>query len=280
MEIRPLSDSLGYEVLGVDLTQPLDTEARDSLLDAFLAHHLLCFRTRPLQPTEFAQLARAFGEPQPQLVRHKRDPAAPAVSILESTYKSESDKPTDLRLMRLSGWHTDDSYFERPAKATMLQALEIPSVGGETRFCNTRRVYEDLTDDLKLQLDGLAAVHGYDTHRTPATAEALTSAESTETRDVVHPLVRTHEDTGIKAIYFNANRTDRVVGMQRAESDELLDTLLKRIMTSKHQYQHQWRVGDLLLWDNRCLVHSVNMDFPVGERRRHQRLLLKGTRPA
>ncbi|MCY4502357.1 MAG: TauD/TfdA family dioxygenase, partial [Alphaproteobacteria bacterium] len=97
--------------------------------------------------------------------------------------------------------------------------------------------------------------------------------------DVLHPLARTHEDTGRKAIYFNPNRTDRVVGLERAESDALLDGLYAHMTADRFRYDHSWRLGDILLWDNRCLLHSVNTDFPVGEERRHQRVLLKGTKP-
>lgn len=279
MQIRPLSDALGAEILGLDLTQPIDEAATKALRQAFLSHHLLCIRSQALQPPDLARAARIFGEPQLQLIRKKRAADAPEVSILDSTYHTAGQKPDDLRLMRLSGWHTDDSYFECPAKATVLQALEIPETGGETRFCNTHRAYEELPENVKSRLDGLIAVHGYDTVRTPAIAEALSATEATETRDVVHPLVRTHEESGIKALYVNANRTDAVVGMDRAESDRLLDSLLEQITQQKYQYQHQWRVGDILVWDNRCLVHSVNMDFPVGQHRVHQRILLKGPRP-
>jgi taurine dioxygenase len=132
---------------------------------------------------------------------------------------------------------------------------------------------------MKQKLDGLQAVHSYDTIRTPAIAPNRTREEQAETPDVIHPLIRTHDDTGIKAIYFNANRTDRIVGMDRAESDQLLDQLHEHMTQQKYQYWHHWRVGDILLWDNRCLVHAVNMDFPVGERRVHQRILLKGSVP-
>jgi taurine dioxygenase len=201
------------------------------------------------------------------------------VSILNSTYNTPEDKPDDLKMMRLTGWHTDDSYFAVPAKATMYQSLEIPGTGGETGFCNTRKAYQDLPGEMKQKLDGLQAVHSYDTIRTPAIAPNRTREEQAETPDVIHPLIRTHDDTDIKAIYFNANRTDRIVGMDRAESDQLLDQLHEHMTQQKYQYWHHWRVGDILLWDNRCLVHAVNMDFPVGERRVHQRILLKGSVP-
>ena len=280
IEIRPLSEALGAEIVGWDLSQPEDEADLAAIKAAFLQHHLLCIRADPLQPGVFARMARHFGEPQLQLLRDLRDGAVPEVSFLESTYKTLEDKPDDLTRVRLSGWHTDDSYFERPAKATLLQGLAVPKVGGETRFCNTRKAYDDLTDEQKKRLAPLQAVHSYDTVRAPGRAQARSEVEKRETPDVVHPLVRTHEDTGRKAIYFNSNRTDAIVGMQREESDALLDWIHQHISQPQYRYDHSWRIGDILLWDNRCLIHSVNVDFPVGERRLHQRILLKGERPS
>lgn len=280
LRITPLGEALGAEVLGLDTTGGLDRETVAALNAAFLEHHLLCIRAAPLTPQAFADLAACFGTPQLQLLRHRRHGARPEVSLLDSTYRTAEDKPDDLTRVRLSGWHTDDSYFAKPAKATMLQSLEVPSSGGQTKFANTRRAYEELPAETRRRIDGLAAVHSYDTMRAPARAVQLTPEEAAETPDVVHPLVRTHEDTGAKAIYFNPNRTDRIVGMERRESDALLDELYTHVTQPEYQYHHHWRVGDLLLWDNRCLLHAVNTDYPVGETRRHQRILLKGGVPA
>ncbi len=279
LQIAPLSDALGAQVSGIDWTQPVNEDTVSAINAAFLTCHLLCLRTEPLTPQAFAQVAYYFGEPQLQLLRKYRNEEVPEVSILESTYKKPEDKKADLRLDRRSGWHTDDSYFAVPAKATLLQALEIPEYGGETRFCNLRAAYEDLSEEMKVRLDGLRAVHSYDTPRAPARAIKRTKEEKAETPDVIHPLIRTHDDTGKKAIYFNSNRTDRIVDMDRAKSDALLDQLYAHMTHTKYQYQHSWQIGDVLLWDNRSMIHSVNMDFPPGQRRLHQRILLKGTVP-
>ncbi len=279
LEIRPLSDALGAEIIGADLTNPLSDEDAKAVDDAFLKYHLLCFRSQPLEPVDFARVARYFGEPQMQLLRNQRHGEVEEVSILESTYKTPEDKPDDLSRVRLSGWHTDDSYFEVPAKATMLQSIVIPDSGGQTKFCNMQKAYEDLPSVKKAELEGLKAVHGYDTQRAPGRPKVRTQQEIDETPEVVHPLIRTHEDTGKKTFYFNSNRTDRIVGWDREESDKLLDQVFAQITKRKYQYHHEWRVGDLLLWDNRCLVHAVNVDYPVGQKRLHQRILLKGERP-
>ena len=184
-----------------------------------------------------------------------------------------------MQSLRRSGWHTDDSYFAIPAKIILLQGLQIPDHGGETRFCNARAAYEDLSAETKTRVEGLRAVHGYDTPRALARAQERTEAEGNDTPDVEHPLIRIHDETGNKAIYFNSNRTDRIVGMDRSESDALLDEIHAHMTQTRYQYHHPWRVGDILMWDNRSVTHSVNMDFPVGQKRVHQRLLLQGSKP-
>ncbi len=280
VEIKPLSNALGARISNLNLENEIPDSDFIILRDAFLKYHLLCVEGSPLNSSNFSRFARLFGEPQMQLLRNRWDKENPEVSILESTYKNVNDKPKDLTMVRLSGWHTDDSYFPNPAKATVLQSLAIPSSGGQTRFSNTRKAFEEMSESVKSNIEGLVAIHSYDTVRASARAQKLTTDESNETKDVEHPLVRTHEDTHLKSIYFNPNRTDRIVGMARAESDDLLDVIYAWVTREEFQYHHDWRVGDILLWDNRCLLHSVNVDYPVGEKRRHQRILLKGVRPA
>ncbi len=280
LEIRPLSDALGAEVTGLDLTQPLGQDDLAAVKQAYMTHHLLCLRSAPLTPPQFAAFSKQFGEPQLQLVRRRRNEAAPEVAIHETTYEKPEDKPDDMQMIRLSGWHTDDSFMEEPCRYTLLQSVAIPDSGGQTRFCNVARAYAELTDAEKRRLEGLRAVHDYDTRRAPARPTALTQSEKAETREVIHPLVINHKETGTKAIYYNFNRTDRIVDMDRAESDALLDWVNETITRPEYRYEHEWRVGDILFWDNRGVIHSVNMDFPVGQKRIHQRVMLKGDRPA
>ena len=279
VEILALSGALGGEVTGMSLPRSLDTEATEALREAFLRYHLLCVRSEPLSAEDLVAFSRVFGEAKPHVLKRRRREDVPEVATMESTYKAAENKPADLATDRRSAWHTDDSYLEHPAKITILQALEVPDSGGQTRFCNTRQAFEDLSEDEQQRLDGLDAVHGYDTERAPARAATRTQEEIDATPEVVHPLVRTHEDTGSKSFFFNPNRTDRVVGMERGESDQLLDWVYKTVTQDRYRYNHTWRTGDILVWDNRCPLHSVNMDFPVGQTRLHQRILIGGPRP-
>ena len=279
LEIRPLSEALGAEVLGGNFAEPLSAAEVEQLNSAFLAHHLLCLRGTPLSPKAFFRVASYFGTPFTETTRKNRVGGLPEISRLESTYKTQDAKPKNPKLNRRSGWHTDHSFKEVPPKATLLHGHEIPSEAGQTRFCNTKNAYKDLPAPTKQRLEGLMAVHSYDTERAPARAMVRTAEEISETPDVVHPLVRTHDETGEKALYFNSNRTDRVIGLKRVESDQLLDHIHDRMTQPQYRYDHNWCVGDTVVWDNRCLIHSVNVDYPVGEPRIHLRTLIKGNRP-
>jgi len=279
LTISTLSNALGAKVTGIPWAEDVNVDLIRQIREALMHYHLLCLCSTPLSSRDFAKVARYFGDPQLQLLRDARDSDVEEVSVFDSTYKKPENKPADLSLDRRSGWHTDDSYFAQPAKITLLQALEIPSSGGETRFCNACAAYDDLSTDQKTELSDLRAVHSYDTMRAPARAAKRNAAEETDTVDVVHPLIRTHDESAKKAIYFNSNRTDRVINMERAASDAILDRIDAHMTQSKYQYHHRWQLGDILMWDNRCVIHSVNMEFPVGERRIHQRILLRGEVP-
>jgi taurine dioxygenase len=275
--IEPLHERFGATLGGIDWARPLDDATIAAIQAAFREHRLLCLRAKPMSPAAFRALARHFGTPKVQVGDHLED--VPEVTVLDSTYRSAADKPDDMRKVRLTGWHTDDSYLQVPAKATMLQALAIPSSGGQTRFADTRAAWDDLPGADRARFEGLRAVHRYDSSRAAVRATGLTDEEATALGEATHPLVRRHDDTGRLAIYVNSNRTERVEGLDRAASDALLDELNVITTRPDYQYHHPWRLGDILLWDNRCLIHSVNMDFPVGEPRIHRRILLEGTRP-
>ena len=274
--INPLNDTLGAEIIGGDYSKQLNSDEIIILNQAFLKYHLVCLRSNKLTPKEFLKLANYFGKPFTEVTRNHWIKDAPEISKLDSTYKSLDEKPKDPNLNRRSGWHTDHSFKQFPPKATLLHGLKIPSLSGHTRFCNTRKAYEDLSLETKIIYENLMAVHSYETIRAPARPVKRSKDEIKETPDVVHPLVRIHDETGKKSLYFNANRTDHIVGLTREKSDKLLDTVHNHITQDKYRYDHKWVTGDIIIWDNRCLIHSVNVDYPVGEERIHLRTLLRG----
>jgi len=275
--VVPLDAPLGVRIEGLDPAQALTPDAA-AMLDRALADHLLVvIPGSPMTPEQTRDISRAFGEPRPQLLRRKRANDVPEVSLMISTLMT--DGSTDKTVYRAEDWHTDDSFFEVPAKATLLHSIEIPSRGGATWFCNMHSVYEALPENTKRRIDGKRAIHGYDTPRARNRPSPRTPQEIAETPDVEHPLVRTHPVTGRKALYLNPNRLDRIAGLPREESDALLDELAAEARKPCHHHGHVWRKGDVVVWDNRATMHRVVNDYPAGEPRIMHRVLLQGERP-
>jgi taurine dioxygenase len=240
-------------------------------------HLLVVVSGERMTPAEMRDFASAFGKPRAQLLRYKRSGGVPEVSVMTSTLMG--DGTTDKTAIRSEDWHTDDSYMAVPAKATLLHSIEIPSKGGMTWFCNMHSVYQALPEATRRKIDGKRAIHAYDTARARNRPSTRTAQEIAETPDVEHPLVRTHPDTGRKALYLNFNRLDRIVGLERAESDAVLDELAAEARKPQHHFGHQWAVGDCVIWDNRATMHRVDVDYPMGERRIMQRVLIEGDKP-
>ena len=277
LEIVSSKGALGARIEGLDRTNANEPELAATLNRALAEHLLVVVPGDPMTPAQTRDFAAAFGRPQTQLLRYKRSGDVPEVSVMVSTLMT--DGTTDKTALRAEDWHTDDSYFAIPAKATLLHSIEIPSHGGSTWFCNMHSVYEALPEATKKRIDGKRAIHGYDTPRARNRPSPRTPAEIAETPDVEHPLVRTHPETGRKALYLNPNRLDRIVGMERAESDALLDELADEARKPRHHFGHVWERGDIVVWDNRATMHRVMIDYPVGEMRIMQRVLIEGDRP-
>lgn len=267
---------LGARIEGLDRATAGEPAVGRLLNEALAEHLLVIVPSAPMTAVEMRDFASAFGRPRAQLLRYKRS-GVPEVSVMVSTLMA--DGSTDKTALRSEDWHTDDSYMGTPAKATLLHSLEIPSRGGTTWFCNMRAAYAALPGMTKKRIDGMRAIHGYDTARARNRPSARTAQEMTETPDVEHPLVRTHPDNASKALYLNFNRVDRIVGLERAESDTLLDDLAEHCRQLRFHYGHEWSVGDCVIWDNRATMHRVDVDYPMGERRIMQRVLIEGDRP-
>jgi taurine dioxygenase len=276
-EVVPLKAALGAHIEGLKHTNAARPEVA-ALLNKALGEHLLAVVPgERMTPAEMRDFASAFGKPRTQLLRYKRSGEVPEVSVMVSTLMA--DGTTDKTALRSEDWHTDDSYMAVPAKATLLHSIEIPSKGGATWFCNMHSVYEALPEATRRKIDGRRAIHGYDTARARNRPSARTAQEIAETPDIDHPLVRTHPDTGRKALYLNFNRLDHIVGMERAESDALLDELAAEARKPEHHFGHAWKVGDCVIWDNRATMHRVDVDYPMGEKRIMQRVLIEGDKP-
>jgi taurine dioxygenase len=273
-EIRPLSSVLGAEVLGLDLRQPLDAEAREAVFAAFICYHVLCFRDQHLSPDEQIAFTAQFGTLERHMARNKGK-ANPLVHIV--TNLGEDGKPSGK--VASTGWHTDKSFRPEPSLATILHAVTMPPEGGETCFANMIAAYEALPEAVKQELDGARIVHSWALSRSNADRKP-TAEELADAPDMVHPLVRVIPETGRKALFMGEHSSHLAGGSIEAGRARILE-LEAHATQDRFVYLHPWRMGDMLMWDNRCLLHRANPNFDA---RLHPRVLhrtcLRGTAPA
>jgi len=277
ISVQPLSESMGAEVVGLSLNEEQDAGTKEALNRAFAKNIVLCIRGQSFTPKQYAAAARVFGEPEPQLNKRFNFPDLPEVGVLSS--EDRDALGTGQRVIRGTTWHTDHSFKAVPPKATILYALAVPETGGDTSFCNMRAAYDALPEKTKRRIDGLKGVHTYEARRAAAKMVKLDEDEAKATPDVVHPLVRKHLPTGTNALYLSTTRLERILGLDRAESDALIDELLTHATQPRFQYDHKWRPGDMVIWDNRCTMHHANADYPLEAKRLLHRIILKGERP-
>jgi taurine dioxygenase len=270
--VRPLSPALGAEIVGIDLSQNLDDATAARILAAWHAHLVLLFRNQDLSEEDEVRFAETFGEPA-RIHTKQFVCTHPAVMLISNI--REDGKPIGALPDGEMHFHTDQCHQERPAKASMLYSIEVPSQGGNTLFANGYKAYETLPDDIKRRIDGRRALNAYDYDRA-ATKRGTKLAEGVP--HYVHPVVRTHPDTGRKALYVNRLMTIRIEGLPAAESEELLNFLFDHQERGEFIYEHVWRPRELLMWDNRCTLHA-RTDFSADERRLMRRVTILGEKP-
>lgn len=270
--VRPLSPALGAEIVGVDLAQEIDDRTFAQIRDAWHEHLVILLRDQELSEDDQVRFAEKFGPPAvihtKQFVRNH-----PAVMLISNI--REDGKPIGALPDGEMHFHTDQCHQERPAMASMLYAIEVPRAGGNTLFANGYKAYETLPDALKLRIAGRKALNAYD-YDTAAMKRGTHLADGVPS--CVHPVVRTHPATGRKALYVNRLMTVRIEGLPADESDALLDTLFAHQERRDFVYEHVWRPGDLLMWDNRCTLHA-RTDFSPDERRLMRRVTILGEKP-
>jgi taurine dioxygenase len=276
LHITALGERMAAAVEGLDLTTPPGDATIAALRDVILAKQVLCVRGQTIGPQAFLAAMRLFGEPlvRRQVTQHKE---VPEINILSP---AERDVLGDgKRLVNGAFWHTDDSFKAVPCSLTVLYGVAVPPVGGDTQFTNMYAAYDDLSPEMKRRIGGLRVVHKYLSSRNKNPVATLSPEDMAKMPPVTHPLVRTHPETGRKALYLNPNRMEEIVGIPRDESDALLDELTEHAIQPKYQYRHKWRRGDIVIWDNRCLMHKANPDYAPGEWREMHRIVIAGTAP-
>jgi taurine dioxygenase len=269
--VRQLSPALGAEILGVDLGDPISGSLKQRLLDTWHEHLVILFRTQTLDEDSQVRFAETFGAPAKITSSRAFSAKHPSVMLISNI--REDGKPIGALPDGEMHFHTDQCHQEIPAKATLLYAIEVPSKGGNTLFSNAYSAYEALPEDLKHRIAGRRALNAYTSDTT------LRSASYDDAKSSYwHPVVRTHPATGRRALYVNRLMTREIEGLPQEESDAILQRLFDHQEQPKFVYEHVWRPGDLLMWDNRCTLHA-RTDFSSGERRLLRRVTILGEKP-
>lgn len=277
-DIRPISDTGGAEITGLDLSQPIDETLRDAIMRAFLEFHILVFRDQDLTKDEQAAFSENFGTLEHHVGRLANGQPFPIVHTV--TNLGADGKPSEATVSRGNyHWHTDKSYHEVPSLTTMLHAKEVPANGGDTQFANTMLGYAALSEAMKARIADLKAEHSWEASRLNVGAEPASEEQKRERPPVTHPVVRTHPDTGEKTIYLG-HHVSHIHGLPRDESAALIKELEDHTTQDRFVYTHRWRQGDYVMWDNRLLLHRALPNYEVGrERRQLHRTVIIGTKP-
>lgn len=276
MDIRRLTDHAGAEAVGIDLTQAVSAEIKAALNQAFVEHSVLVVRDQSLNPDQVLAAVELFGSIFHQHNTRFALPACPQIHYISN----QDHFPDGTRYIPGEGWHTDHSNDSRPPKATVLHAVTLPDRGGDTQFANMAAAYAALPTATKDRIADLMAIHVYQNSHSTRKLMGLSEANKERVPNaVLHPIVRTHPENGRKSIYINPIRIEGILGLDHKEALPLLDELLEHAVQKKFQYRHEWRPGDLVMWDNRCLLHKANGDYDMTQTRYLYRVMLQGDVP-
>jgi len=280
IEIRPFEGPVGAEVLGLDLTAAPNEFDFDRIHRAHLIHHVLVFREQRTTPEQQIAFSRRFGPLQIHVLNQFLLKDHPEILIVSNVV--EKGQPIGLGDAGFY-WHSDLSYKERPSLGSMLHAQELPAEGGDTLFANMHLAYDTLPARLRTAVQGRRAEHSYLAkyeklrERSPWRPK-LSDEQLTQVKPVEHPIVRTHPETGRKALFVSEHFTTRIVGMPDDESRDLLAQLFAHSVLPAHIYRHYWKPHDLVFWDNRSLMHLAT-GCPDHMRRRLYRTTIEGDVP-
>jgi len=275
IQVKPLSDGPFYaEVVGADLRRQDDEGQFDAIKAAHLAHGVIVIRDQDLSPEDQIAFSRRFGPLAIHVLVDQLMDGYPEILLV-------SNKTKDGKYVGLPDagrfWHTDQSYEEKPALGSLLYAIEVPTDGsGDTWFCDMTAAYDGLSGDMKRRISGLRAMHIYNHGHENFSL-------SDEQRDILpgydHPLVRTHPETGRKALYLGGKLMKYIVGLEAQESDDLMAELYDHCDSDAFIHKHKWRRGDVVFWDNRCTMHFAQAYDDKTYTRHMHRTTVQGDRP-
>jgi len=279
MKITKIKEHIGAEITGIDLTRPVDEATRQRLHDALVDHVVIVIRGQKFTAAEFQEAGSLFGELMEDQNRLYLAPGVPMVSTLSNRHKDSKGNPA--KIGKNATWHADHTNQEFPPKFTSLYPVELPDSGGGTSVCNSRAAYAALPDDLRRRIDGMETANTLISSARfgIANPDILREQQDSEGGPMIHPLVQTHPERGTKAIWFHKSKTERILGMEPDETQEFLDELLEATLQPEFVYVHEWKLGDMLILDNRSSLHKAGFDFDHSQHRMLYRLLVRGDRP-
>lgn len=275
LTISPIAGALGAEISGVDLSAELSDGEFGAIHQAFLDHHVIFFRDQHgLTPEAHKALASQFGT----LNVHPYVQGMAEHPELLEIIKEPEDK-----VNFGGGWHTDMSFLEKPALGSLLYAIEVPEIGGDTLFASQIAAYEALSDGMKAMLAPLKAIHSASREYSAAghsaqSRKSMQASTASQAPEFEHPVIRTHPESGRKGLYINPAFTLRFAGMTKRESKPLLDFLFNHSRDERFTCRFRWTRGTLAFWDNRCCWHYALNDY-AGHRRHMRRATVNGDRP-
>jgi taurine dioxygenase len=264
MIFKPLKSGFGRETSEADVSRPVSDAEFAEIEQAFFSGQVLVLRDQRLTPAQYLAFARRFGPPEPHVIDQFHHPADPNILIL-------SNRKKDGQAVGLADagtyFHTDYSYLQVPARATMLYSIEVPKVGGNTLFADQYAAYDGLSDAMKQEIASLVAIHHYGNRKemndaSRVAASPLTPEQKAKMPLITHPLVRAHPVTGRKALYAVSGSSYGIVGMPDDEAVTLLDELATHATQPKYVLSYTYRVGDVVIWDNASLLHSATLTDP------------------
>jgi taurine dioxygenase len=270
LSVKPLDAPLGAEIVGLDVRN-ITPESRETLHQALLDHHLLVIRNQPTADADLVELGKSFG---PIVKARMVSPLTGRDDIMVISNIRADGKPVGQLPDGEMAFHIDQIYRSNPCKAAALHAVEIPSAGGDTMFSNNVRAYETLPEATKKRLEGLKATHSFQYGETLKENRV----DTPDRPHFTHPLVRRIPENNKRALAVCRLMTDRIEGLPDDESRALIEELCDRVEDRGNVYSHQWRVGDILIWDNRCTSHA-RTDFATTERRLMKRVTIGDTQP-
>ena len=281
MQVERTGRALGARVSGVDLATPLDEETFAGVRDLLNRHSVLVFPQQSIEPEAQVAFSGRFGRLRQHVLKENLLPGLPEVYVLTNMTSQNEVKP---RPYAGAYWHTDLSYEAEPAFGSVMHAVEVPDVGGDTMFCSMASAYEALSPRMQQMLEGLTATHSFEhayqtfVRKLPGTAPI--SRETFDNRPpVTHPLVHVHPESGRKCLYVNPGFTMRINELPPAESDAILDFLYAHSTSPQFVYRHSWHRNDVVIWDNRATMHKAIPDYTSDDDRYMRRCTIAGEAP-